>query len=88
MESSIKIKNNSSSWSYNQPLYLKVARPNTEESARQKQNDWFFRCQKEFENVLLNHGSVWFPTLTFNNEHLPHLYLRDYLDSIPFVCMT
>jgi len=83
MESSIKIKNNSSTWNINQPVYLRVARPYTEEWTRQKQNDWFFRCQKEFENIQLKGGTCWFPTLTYNNDNLPLLYLRDYFDTIP-----
>lgn len=83
IDSSIKILNNSNYYDITQPKYKRVQRPFTEESARQRKNDWFFRCVKDFEFVISKGGSVWIPTLTYNNENLPHLHLNDFVQTLP-----
>lgn len=88
MTSSIKILNPSNTWDIYTPKFLRVARPYTEEYARQKRNDWFFRCYYEYLDCKDRGGiSFWF-TLTFNNEHLPHLKINEYIDCVPFLTDT
>lgn len=82
-KSSIKILNNSNYFDITQPKYKRVQRPFTEEYARKRQNEWFFRCVKEFDYTLAHGGSCWIPTLTYNNENLPHLHLSEFLSGLP-----
>lgn len=86
--SSIKILNPSNSWDIYTPKFIRVARPNTEEYARKKRNDWFFRCYFEYLHIKdLGGISFWF-TLTFNNENLPKLQINKFIDCVPFLTRT
>ena len=44
---------------------------------RRRQQDWSFRVQKEAEDCLSKGGSVYFVTLTLDNEHLKYLVDED-----------
>lgn len=83
MDSTITILNNSNYYSIAHPKYKRVQRPFTEEYARLRQNDWFFRCMKEYDYVKSHGGSVWIPTLTYNNENLPHLDVSEFVQTLP-----
>lgn len=83
IDSTIKILNNSNYFDITQQKYKRVQRPFTEEAARQRKNDWFFRCVKDFEYVQSKGGSVWIPTLTYNSAHLPHLHLNEFVQTLP-----
>lgn len=41
------------------------------ECVQKQQDDWFIRSVFESKRVQSKGGAVWFPTLTYNNEHLP-----------------
>lgn len=83
IDSTIKILNNSNYFDITQQKYKRVQRPFTEEAARQRKNDWFFRCVKDFEYVQSKGGSVWIPTLTYNNHNLPYLHLNEFVQTLP-----
>lgn len=44
---------------------------------RRRQQDWSFRIQKEAEECRSNNGSVYFVTLTLDNEHLTYKVDQD-----------
>lgn len=82
-KSTIKILNNSNYFDITQPTYKRIPKPFTEEYARIRRNEWFFRCVKEFDYTIAHGGSCWIPTLTYNNENLPHLHLSEFLSGLP-----
>lgn len=51
--------------------YLYVPCRKCSECRKREQDDWFVRAYMEFLRVKRAGGDVWFPTLTFNDEHLP-----------------
>lgn len=63
----IKIKNRSSHFDENQPLYFTVPCGKCYECLKAKRNEWFVRCYYEWKEA----DKAFFYTLTFNNVNLP-----------------
>lgn len=60
--------------------FIQVPCGHCKECVKGKQDEWFVRSVFEFRRVTDSGGAVWFPTLTYDNEHLPwyHDDERDY----------
>lgn len=85
--SPIKILNKSKAFS---PLvdkaYIEVPCGHCWQCVKKKANDWFLRVSYEFVDTA---GDTLFPTLTYNNFHLPHIDLssdkyRPLIDEVKF----
>ena len=59
------------------PKYIKVPCGFCEDCRRNQQNDWFFRAYQEYLSCMSVGGYVYFPTFTFDNEHLPVSEIED-----------
>ena len=72
----IRIKNNSKyiSQGYGQPYYIWINCGHCNECLRAKQQEWNLRTFYEFINTIENHGTIYFDTLTYDDEHLPRIY--------------
>lgn len=51
--------------------FLRVNCRKCKECIKEQQDAWFVRAQMEYVRCMNAGGQVWFPTLTFNDEHLP-----------------
>lgn len=67
------------------PSSLRVPAP-CMDLTRLQQNEWFVRAFYEFKNCVDNGGSVWFPTLTYDNKHIH--YFKDDLRNVSFPCFS
>ena len=63
---------------HRQPLLQTVACGRCCECQAQKHSEWYYRIYHEWQNCLDNHGVVFFDTLTYDDDHLPHL--SDFMD--------
>lgn len=52
-------------------VFLQVPCGHCADCEKSKQDEWFVRSFFEYERVTSSGGAVWFPTLTYDNEHLP-----------------
>lgn len=72
----IRILNPSRHFKKDAPLYLFVPCGHCEDCRRNMQNEWFFRAYQEYLDVTLKGGSVFFPTLTYNDDYLPEMEIQ------------
>ena len=61
-----------------QPLLIKVCCGKCAECVDTARQQWRFRAYKHSEHCINNGGFVYFDTLTYAPEHLPHL--SDFID--------
>ena len=73
----IYIYNPVRTYNFDQPIKTAVPCGVCEDCQRMMKNEWFFRSYIEFLHYKKIGGSVYFVTLTYNNEHLPWLTLPD-----------
>lgn len=59
-------------------MYLEVPCNKCAECVSSIRNEWYFRTYQEVISTLKNGGYIYFDTLTYSNEHLPHL--SDFVD--------
>lgn len=59
------------------PLWLNCECGKCKECIKRKQDDWFVRSFYEWKRVDNMKGAVWFPTLTYDSQHLHKFYSND-----------
>lgn len=69
----IKIRNPKKAIAYGSPFDMEVPCGHCSECLEAKKNDWYFRCYYEAKSTWDKNGYILFDTLTYDNEHLPHL---------------
>lgn len=62
------------------PLYMNVPCGSCPECARKKKTEYLFRAYYESMDCFKSGGYVYFDTLTYSDEHLPHV--SDFIDKI------
>lgn len=60
------------------PVYMEVPCGNCAECKDNKRKEWNFRTWHEVNDCIMRGGYVYYVTLTYANEHLPHL--SDFVD--------
>lgn len=78
----LRISNPSRFYHSDQPKTITVPCGYCEDCRRVKQNEWFFRAYMEYMDSVSNGGAVYFPTLTYDDEHLPSVLLPDENDNV------
>lgn len=73
----IHIYNPVRTFNFDQPIKIAVPCGNCADCQRIKQNEWFFRSFIEFKHYRKIGGSVYFITLSYDNEHLPYFTAPD-----------
>lgn len=73
----IKILNPSRSYRSDVPKYLYVPCGHCQDCQRVKHNEWFFRALMEWNYYRSIGGTVYFITLTYNDDDLPYYTLPD-----------
>lgn len=70
----LKIRNPTSYISFGgQPLMLNVPCGHCADCKKSKRLEWHFRSYYEFESCVRNGGYIYFDTLTYAPEHVPHI---------------
>lgn len=70
------------------PKYLFVPCGKCEDCIRTQQNEWFFRAYNEYLTFLNQGGVCYIPTLTYNDEHLPHVVITEDETEIMLPCFS
>lgn len=73
----IYIYNPVRTYNFDQPIKIAVPCGCCEDCQRTKTNEWFFRSYVEYKHYKKIGGSVYFVTLTYDNDHLPWLEFKD-----------
>lgn len=71
----LRIANPSRFYHSDQPKYISVPCGYCEDCRRVTQNEWFFRAYMEYMDCIGSGGAVYFPTLTYDDDHLPSVEL-------------
>lgn len=76
----IKIKNPTETISRlgGQPLYINVPCGKCAQCMKKKRLEWHFRCYQHAKSVTSKGGYIYFDTLTYNEDNIPHL--SNYID--------
>lgn len=53
-------------------VYQSVPCGHCKDCKSREQDDWYIRAFFEYKNCISKGGAVWFPTLTYDDAHLPH----------------
>lgn len=65
------------SWNHYVDRYIRVPCGKCFACRRKRQQDWSFRIQEEARSCVQKGGSVYFVTLTYDDDHLPHMIDKD-----------
>lgn len=71
--SPIKIKNRRKNIEGNMPFECEVPCGHCAECLQEKRNEYYFRCYYEAQSTFDSGGYVYFDTLTYRDEQLPHM---------------
>ena len=66
-----------------QPLYFNVPCGNCADCKKKKRLEWRFRAYHHINNIINRGGYVYFDTLTYDEDHVPHL--SDFISLDSFV---
>lgn len=66
----------------NQSFYVELGDYYSWQAQEARKNEWLFRTYWECENTIRHGGYVYWDTLSYDNEHLPHI--QDYFNKYHF----
>lgn len=77
----IRIYNQSKRLGYGKRFAIEVPCGQCAECKKMQQTEYYFRCYYTVRETLDKNGFIYFDTLTYDNDNLPHL--SEFLDDIP-----